>query len=91
MSRGETSKVDLRQVYVLREVALDIKKLRKGDVYRLARANKDDKFIDPNEFFLCTKKPEKLPQSGNYRIGGQMLLNPQVGKMCKFTWPGGKR
>lgn len=90
-SKASVSKIPLRQIFVLREVRIDAEKLRKGDVFRFAKSHAHDNLVDPNEFYVCQKRPEGKPNDPTFRINSKLLINPTTGKQLKFTWQKGMK
>jgi len=80
-----------RKVWVLRECAIDPKKLKKGDVFRFEKATADDVHVDPSEYYICKARPKPTPPQGNMAIDMSILIHPKLGKTLNFRWIRGSK
>ena len=71
---AKKKKLKLRPCFVLKEVKVSMKDLKKGDIFRLGPASSEDVFAnEPTEYCLVLTDAVPTPPDGNYVVGCEAL------------------
>lgn len=76
--------MQMRKIFVLREVEIESTKLRTGDVFRLEPADATDVMADPNEYYVCDAKPDRKFASRDVAVECHVVIPPIIGRKLNF-------